>query len=190
MNQKKSKSKTTKKKGLDKPKDKHDYQLMEATYIVTENIKIKDFAKQFNISPQNLYRVRKLYNWDEKKAAFHRSVADKVIEKAKEEQIVNYLDIRKSLDTSISEMTKFIANIITDPEQFFLQYTSGYERINGRKDTIKTDLVDTKRVELCVRALNTLTQIVNQRLQLDEGIDNTDDKVVINFIEGSEEYSK
>lgn len=189
MKQNNAKKKITKNKSSGKTRDKHDYQLMEAAYITTEDLKIKDFAKKFKITPTQLYRVRKQNKWDEKKEAYHRAIAEEVIEKAKEEQVVNYLEIKRRLDTAIDEASRILTDVLKQPEQFYLQYTSPMERLKGFADyQVETEVADTKRIELYTRALATVNTIVNQRLQVDEQLNSDDDKVQINFIEGNEDY--
>lgn len=191
MKQNNTKKKTTKNKSSGKPRDKHDYQLMEAAYITTEDLKIKDFAKKFKISPGQLYTIRKKEKWDEKKEAYHRAIAEEVIEKAKEEQVVNYLEIKRRLDTAVEEASRILTDVLKQPEQFYLQYTSPMERLKGFSDyQVETQVADTKRIELYTRALATVNTIVNQRLQVDEEMNSDADKVQLNMLEGEDEYKE
>lgn len=187
---KKNAKKSTKvKSSKSKPRTKVDYDKMEAAYITAKDIKMKDFAAEFGITANQLYKVRKKNKWDEKRKAFNKEIAKEMIEEGKKQEIVDYLEIKKRLDKSMDQMSKLLVDITNEENQFFLQYTSPKERLEGGLPLqVETRVADTKRIELACRAISTCNAVLTQRLQMDEQFNSDDDKVQINFIDGSEDY--
>lgn len=187
---KKNAKKSTKvKSSKSKPRTKVDYDKMEAAYITAKDIKMKDFAAEFGITANQLYKVRKKNKWDEKRKAYNKEIAKEMIEEGKKQEIVDYLEIKKRLDKSIDQMSKLLVDITNEENQFFLQYTSPKERLEiGAPFQVETRVADTKRIELACRAISTCNAVLTQRLQMDEQFNSDDDKVQINFIDGSEDY--
>lgn len=187
---KKNAKKSTKvKSSKSKPRTKVDYDKMEAAYITAKDIKMKDFAAEFGITANQLYKVRKKNKWDEKRKAFNKEIAKEMIEEGKKQEIVDYLEIKKRLDKSMDQMSKLLVDITNEENQFFLQYTSPKERLEaGAPFQVETRVADTKRIELACRAISTCNAVLTQRLQMDEQFNSDDDKVQINFIDGSEDY--
>lgn len=187
---KKNAKKSTKvKSSKSKPRTKVDYDKMEAAYITAKDIKMKDFAAEFGITANQLYKVRKKNKWDEKRKAYNKEIAKEMIEEGKKQEIVDYLEIKKRLDKSMDQMSKLLVDITNEENQFFLQYTSPKERLEaGAPFQVETRVADTKRIELACRAISTCNAVLTQRLQMDEQFNSDDDKVQINFIDGSEDY--
>lgn len=187
---KKNAKKSTKaKSSKSKPRIKVDYDKMEAAYITAKDIKMKDFAAEYGITANQLYKVRKKNKWDEKRKAYNKEIAKEMIEEGKKQEIVDYLEIKKRLDKSMDQMSKLLVDITNEENQFFLQYTSPKERLEGGAPfQVETRVADTKRIELACRAISTCNAVLTQRLQMDEQFNSDDDKVQINFIDGSEEY--
>lgn len=89
----------------------------------------------------------------------------------------------------MDQMSKLLVDITNEENQFFLQYTSPKERLEaGAPFQVETKVADTKRIELACRAISTCNAVLTQRLQMDEQFNSDDDKVQINFIDGSEDY--
>lgn len=185
MQQKNDKKKTKKKE-----KPRFDYETLECAYVIAEDMKIKDFCKKHKITEAQLYNLRKKFGWDEKRKKYRQSIADAVMEKAKEQEVLSLVEAKRMRDETILIEAKRIYEISQQEDQFYMHETSAKERLEGGfRPVIKLDLMDTKRYVEFIRACDINSNLLDKLLMLNED-KAMENKVQINFINGKEEYSE